>query len=616
MGSLLKKNAIVAAFLLTYSMFSGFAIAASKTESTQKSQTTKQSKVSTPAKTSSETNTVSAPKTTPETKQAGTATTSDKADTTNTSAASSNATNNATAAPAATSTTTAVTPVSSTTTTPATTTEPTTLKAVDSSNRPVEPLIDGYYPAYPPTKPVSGFHPEVVARGEYLAKMGDCIACHTDVKAGTPAFAGGLPINTPFGTFYSPNITPDKETGIGNWTEEDFIRALKEGRDPHGRNYFPVFPYIYFSKMTDDDARALYAYFMSIPPVNQKNKSLPFPFNVPGSRFALWGWNLLFFFPDDNAVVYEADKSPLWNRGKYIVDSLGHCSMCHTPLNIFGAPKGRFYLTGTFIDGYWAPNITKYGLRSVSRYEVADVFAHGQLINRAGPVAGPMAEVNHNSLSYLTDEDRLAIATYLKTVTSDEPLGVPASESQPTIKRGKQVYVNACIICHQRGEMGAPLIGNGAGWYERLKARGLTGLYRHAINGFNSMPVRGACVTCSDNDVISAVDYILNASLSRSQWQDLETGGASKYPANGKDIYNENCAMCHNDGKQGAPKLGDKAVWAPIIEKNIDVLVENTMTGAYHPKNGGCKECTTGEILEAIKYMVSQSKSEGNYSLW
>lgn len=480
----------------------------------------------------------------------------------------------------------------------------------------IEPLIDGYYPAYPPTAPTEGDQQELVKRGEYLAKMGDCIACHTNVKGKTPAFAGGLPINTPFGTFYSPNITPDKETGIGNWTEKDFIRALKEGRDPQGRNYFPVFPYVYFSKMTDDDARALYAYFMSIPAVKQKNKPLPFPFGVPGARFSLWGWNLLFFFPEDNDVPYDPQHSPAWNRGKYIVDTLGHCSMCHTPLNIFGAPKNRYYLTGGFIDGFWAPNITHYGLRSASRYEVADVFGKNQLINRAGPVAGPMAEVNHNSLSNLTEDDRVAIATYLKTVVSEEPLGVEPSESQPTLKRGKQVYVNACIICHQEGKMGAPLNGDGANWYRRLKASGLTGLYRHAIQGYNSMPVRGACVTCSDNDIIAATDYILNQSLSRSQWQDLATGRAAKYPSNGKQVYEENCSMCHNEGKQGAPKIGDKAIWQPIIAKNMDVLIEQTVNGEYHPKNGGCKHCTTDEVIEAIKYMVSQSKTEGNYSLW
>ncbi len=480
----------------------------------------------------------------------------------------------------------------------------------------IEPLIDGFYPTYPATSPATGAQQDLIQRGEYLAKMGDCIACHTNVKGGTGAFAGGLPLETPFGTFYSPNITPDKETGIGNWTEKDFIRALKDGRDPKGRNYFPVFPYIYFSKMTDDDARALYAYFMSIPPIKLQNKALPFPFGVPGARFSLWGWNLLFFFPEDNSIEYDADQSPEWNRGKYIVDTLGHCSMCHTPLNIFGAPKNRYYLTGSFIDGYWAPNITKYGLASATHSQVADVFKGNQLINNAGPVAGPMAEVNHNSLSHLTEADRLAIATYLKTVVSEEPLGLSPSNMPPTLARGKQVYLKACIICHQDNKMGAPIIGDAANWYMRLKGSGLTGLYRHVIHGYNSMPVKGACVTCSDNDIISSVDYILNRSLTRAQWTDLKKGGPEKFPSNGANIYNENCAVCHTEGKLGAPKLGDKQVWQPLIAQNMDVLIKNTINSKDHLKNGGCEQCTTDEVIEAIKYMVSQSKTEGNFSLW
>lgn len=490
------------------------------------------------------------------------------------------------------------------------------LQAETVPNKPIEPVMDEYYPAYPPTAQATGQQQDLIQRGEYLAKMGDCISCHTNMKSGTAAYAGGLPLETPFGTFYSPNITPDKETGIGTWSEEDFIRAVKEGRDPKGRNYFPVFPYIYFSKMTDDDARALYAYFMSIPAVKQKNKSLPFPFGVPGARFSLWGWNFLFFFPENNPLSYESDKSSEWNRGKYIVDSLGHCGMCHTPLNVFGGPKTRYYLTGAFIDGYWAPNITKYGLESASHAEVVNVFKEGQLINNAGPVAGPMAEVNHNSLVYLTDADRMAIATYLKTVESEEQIAVTPSNEPPSLSRGKQIYMEACLLCHQDGKMAAPIIGDSANWYMRLKDSGLTGMYRHAINGFNSMPVKGACVMCSDNDVISSVDYILNKSLTRSQWIDLKKGGVKKYPANGVNIYNENCAVCHNEGKQGAPKMGDKQVWSALIAKNMDVLIGNTLDSKNHPKNGGCKQCTTNEVIEAIKYILSQSKTEGNYSLW
>lgn len=487
--------------------------------------------------------------------------------------------------------------------------------AANQSNEHIEPLLDGYYRQYPPTAAASGTQEALIKKGEYLAKIGDCLACHTNVKGGTPAFAGGLPIDTPFGTFYSPNITPDKKTGIGNWSEEDFIRALKKGRDPQGRNYFPVFPYVYFANVTDDDARALYTYFMNIPAVELQNKPLPFPFGVPGARFTLWGWNFLFFFPNSE-LQYSANQSPEWNRGQYIVDGLGHCSMCHTPLNAFGAPKGRFYLTGGFIDGFWAPNITKLGLDSASDNEVINVFAKGELINNAGPVAGPMAEVNHNSLGYMTKEDHLAIATYLKTVVSEEYLGIPPSNEPPTLRRGKQVYVSSCVICHQDGKMSAPLIGNSANWYARLKSSGLTGLYRHAIHGYNSMPVKGACVTCSDNDIVASVDYILNESLSRSQWLDVKSGNAEKFPANGKDVYNENCSVCHNEGKLKAPKIGDTTAWKPLVAQNIDVLIEQTINGKHHPKNGGCKHCSSKEVIDAIKYMVGQSTTEGNYMLW
>ncbi|MDP3561795.1 MAG: c-type cytochrome [Legionellaceae bacterium] len=476
------------------------------------------------------------------------------------------------------------------------------------------PLIDGYYPAYPETKAGTPEEEELIQRGEYLAKMGDCISCHTNVKGNTPAYAGGLSIATPFGTFYSPNITPDKETGIGGWTEQNFIQALKHGRDPSGSNYFPVFPFVYFANVTDEDARALYAYFMSIPPVKQKNKALPFPFNVPGARFTLWGWDLLFFYP--NTLFKEDPKqSAAWNRGKYIVDGLGHCSMCHTPLNPLGSPKARNYLTGGFVDGYWAPNITKLGLADATPEEIANIFVSNQLLNKS-PVAGPMAEVNHNSLKYLTESDRVAIGVYLKTVESEEPLGLPPSDAPPTLSRGKQVYLSSCIICHQNGEMAAPIIGNGPNWYRRLKTSGLAGLYKNVLDGYNSMPIKGACVTCSDNDVIAAVDYILNQSLSRSERLDLAAYGAKKFPTRGKRLYDEHCSVCHSTGKSGAPVIGDKKAWQPLIKKNIDVLVTNTINGDKHPKQGGCAECSTGEIMDAIKYMVNQSKTDGDYSLW
>jgi cytochrome c5 len=379
-----------------------------------------------------------------------------------------------------------------------------------------EILKNGYYPEYPPTLATDAKQAEKIKRGEYLSKMGDCIACHTNTDNNTPAFAGGLPIVTPFGTFYSPNITPDRKTGIGTWTEEDFVRALKEGRDPEGRNYFPVFPFVYFANISDEDARDLYAYFMSIPAVEQKNTPLPFPFNVPGARLSLWGWKFLFFYPNE-PIKEDPTKSKEWNRGNYIVNGPGHCSMCHTPLSPLGAPIQRYFLTGGFIDGYWAPNITKAGLEGIDEEEIAKVFSHDLLLNNAGPVAGPMADVNNNSLGYLTHEDHLAIAVYLKTVVSEERLGVPGSNAKPSLMRGRQVYLSSCIECHQRGEMSAPIIGNGESFAKRLHDSGLAGLYTHVIKGYNSMPLKGACVTCSDNDIISAVDYLLDKSLNRSQ---------------------------------------------------------------------------------------------------
>ena len=477
-------------------------------------------------------------------------------------------------------------------------------------------LHDGYYPEYPPTQSRDAEHEELVKKGEYLSKMGDCISCHTDVKQKTPAYSGGLPIATPFGTFYSPNITPDKETGIGNWSKEDFRRALKEGKNPKGQNYFPVFPFVYFANITDEDIDALYAYFMSIPAVHKENMSLPFPFSIPGARFTLLGWDLLFFYPNQTETLEVATKSDAWNRGRYIVDGLGHCSMCHTPLNPLGSPKKRYYLTGGFIENYWAPNITKQGLITATHHEVADVFASNMLLHNAGPVAGPMAEVNHNSLKYLSLSDRLAISTYLKDVKSDEYLGVPGSKEHPSLRRGREVYLSSCNICHQDGKMSAPIIGNGESWKHRLEQSGLPVLYKHAIQGFNSMPIKGACVTCSNNDIISAVDYILEKSLNRSERLSLTQKKNPPKVTSGKEVYTNNCAKCHNTGKNGAPTLGNKKQWKPLMKQNFDVLVENSTKGDKHPKNAGCPKCSTTEIIDAIKYMIRESDTNGDYLLW
>ncbi len=484
-----------------------------------------------------------------------------------------------------------------------------------------EVLLELIYPKYPPVDYGDGEQVDLIRKGEYLTKAGDCIACHTNTPQNEAAFAGGLPMHTPFGTFYTPNITMDPQTGIGHWTKEDFIRAMKHGKDPKGRNYFPVFPYVYFNKLSDDDVLAIWAYLQAIPAVNRENTKddVPFPFNW---RFLQYGWKLLYFYPYTGEFEYDPGKSSRWNRGAYLVEGLGHCSMCHTPINPLGGSKRKYYLTGGFIDGYWAPNISEYGLGKASVFEVADVFKDNKLLNRAGRVAGPMSEVNHNSLGHLTEEDRLAIATYLKSVDSQQPIRVYPSDAPPSLKRGRQVYINACVICHQEGQAGAPLIGAGqqGTWALRLR-NGIEDLYRHTIQGYNNMPIKGACVTCSDNDIISAVDYMIYKSLTRAQWQELQNDKKIAKPtltkADGKLIYEENCAVCHAKGDLGAPIVGDQETWEFLLQKNMDMLILNTITGlGSMPAKGGCLYCDTSEIIAAVKYMVQESTDQGDYTLW
>jgi len=475
----------------------------------------------------------------------------------------------------------------------------------------------GVYPDYPKLTVGTGKKAELIKRGEYLAIAGDCIACHTNAAQDGKPYAGGLPMKTPFGTFYTPNITPDKETGIGDWTFKDFVRAMHNGKNPQGANYFPVFPYIYFNRVSTQDLRAMWAYLQAVPPVRQKNRdnAVPFPFNV---RFAQYTWKIMYFYPNDGQFKYNSNQSRQWNRGKYLVNGLGHCSMCHTPLTFMGGPKLKYYLTGAFINGFWAPNITRYGLITASRIQIVDVFKKGELINEAGPVAGPMAEVNHDSLQFLTNKDLLAIATYLKSVKTQEPLRVGIDAKASWEARGKQVYYAACHICHQEGQVGAPRIGDTGNWQLRLSQRGLATLYRHAINGFNQMPVKGSCVSCSDKDIEAAVDYLIDSSLTPQQVRQARSVKPRPKATvlNGKEIYTQYCAVCHDKGALGAPRLGDKQAWMPILDQNFDVLISNTLKGSHKmPPRGGCKNCTTSEVIAAIKYMAQES-SDNDYSLW
>ena len=249
-------------------------------------------------------------------------------------------------------------------------------------------------------------------RGEYLVRAGGCFSCHT--AAGGQKLAGGRALATPFGTFYSPNITPDPETGIGRWTDTQFLRALREGVRPDGMNYFPVFPYPSFTGITDSDALAIKAYLFSLPAVRQQNRphEVPFPFSW---RFLQTGWKLLFFTP--GPFQPGLDRSAAYNRGAYLVTALAHCGECHTPRNLLGAMRSGQRLAGTpdGPDGQLVPNITPDPATGIGKWEKGDIveLLRTGTTPEQSKVKGAMRETVQDGLKYLSDGDLEAIADYL-----------------------------------------------------------------------------------------------------------------------------------------------------------------------------------------------------------
>jgi cytochrome c5 len=449
-------------------------------------------------------------------------------------------------------------------------------------------------------------------RGEYLAKAGDCIACHTRPD-GKP-FAGGVPIVTPFGSVYPPNITPDKETGIGSWTAAEFDAAMRHGISADGSYLLPVFPYTFYNKLTKQDVLDIKAYMDKVPAVHEKNRALdmPFPFNV---RILQSFWRFMFFDFYKGEFVPDPDKSAEWNRGAYLVEGLGHCAMCHTPVNALGSWQREYNLTGATIDGYRAPNISASRLKDVPTEKVLEVFLQDKTL-QGGKVQGPMLEVNRDSLHYMTVADLTAIVTYLKTVESKMP---PAPDNGTGEKAGKAIYTQYCAGCHTMGGGGAPKLGDATKW-EPLVKLGMEPLYANAIKGVGGMPPKGNCDTCTDNQVKFAVDYIVKQSHGKGG---AAASAAAVNPAQtltslakGKHIYEEVCSICHANGQLGAPRLGDKAAWAPLLQENIDVLVRRATNGYKgHPAKGACYLCSDADIISAVKYMAQESGTR-NYQLW
>lgn len=303
-----------------------------------------------------------------------------------------------------------------------------------------------------------------VSRGEYLARAADCIACHTVPETGKP-FAGGLPFKLPFGTIYSSNITADVETGIGGWSDDDFVRAVREGVRKDGKHLYPAFPYTAYTQLSRADVLAIKAYLFTLPKVRQPERpnDLGFPFN---QRWAMGFWNAVFF----RSQRFENDpsRSPQWNAGAYLAGPLGHCAECHTPRNLgFGLKHGEA-LAGAELQGWRAWNITSnetHGIGKWSDEALTQYLRTGHADGHASAM-GPMGEAVAHSLQFLKPEDTAALVAWLRTVPAREgsdpivvdstPKGVvasnaaaPGADVASADSEGQRLFEGACASCHQ-----------------------------------------------------------------------------------------------------------------------------------------------------------------------
>lgn len=358
--------------------------------------------------------------------------------------------------------------------------------------------------------------PELIAHGKALVEAGDCAGCHTADPA--KPFAGGKRIDTPFGAIFAPNLTPDRDTGIGAWRDADFTRALRYGIAPDGSNYYPAFPYPYFTKMTKDDTLAIRAYLATLAPVVNRNKppELRWPF---GYRGLMRLWNAMYFKPG----LFEPDqsKSAAWNRGGYLVTGLGHCGACHTPKNYFGADRDAQALSGNEVGGWFAPRLdgaVRTGLKSWSEEDIAEYLQSGR--NAKSHAGGPMAEVVVNSTAKMSDADVRAIAIYLKSLPSTRRETIVTPPDDAEMKAGQAVYAKLCIACHEADGSGAPRIYPPLPGNALLQSNNPSSTLRLILDGAhtvttprapNTGEMPGYAKQLSDDEIAAVTNYIRNS---------------------------------------------------------------------------------------------------------
>jgi mono/diheme cytochrome c family protein len=362
--------------------------------------------------------------------------------------------------------------------------------------------------------------PALIAKGRYLATVGDCAACHT--TQGGIAFAGGRALATPFGNVTAPNITPDRATGLGDWSFEDFWQALHSGKGRHGELLYPVFSYTSYTKVHRDDALAIFAYLQSLPTMSNPASplGLTFPYNV---RNSLKAWRALYF--KEGEYQPEPSRSASWNRGAYLVQGLGHCNECHIARDALGGARDDAALSGGQIpeQNWYAPDLSTQahgGLQGWSEQDIVDLLKTGK--SSRGTAFGPMAEVVARSTQYIQDDDLRSIAEYLRSLPP-RPAGKPVDlpfDTKALASRGADVYEKQCADCHGKNGKGVagvypPLDGNSS----VNEPTGINATRVVLLGGFppatqgNARPysMPPFAQQLNDADVAAVVTYIRNA---------------------------------------------------------------------------------------------------------
>lgn len=355
-----------------------------------------------------------------------------------------------------------------------------------------------------------------IQRGRYLARVADCAACHDGVN-GAP-FAGGRPIMTPFGAVLAPNITPDAGTGIGNWSDSQFDRAVRAGRMPDGSRLYPAMPYPYYTKMPPTDVLAIRAYLNTISPVNNAVTAdqLPFPFKM---RSLMAVWDALYFKEGEYAA--NPSKSSAWNRGAYLIEGPGHCGACHTPKSSLGGDKLDHAYQGYTLQNWFAPDITDdedTGLGRWSSHDIVEYLKGGH--NAYAAASGPMGEEVVDSSSQWTGEDLQAIAEYLKGLPAQSASSRRVSADDPVMKAGAAIYWDACSACHKADGTGIAYLFPDIAHAPSVASRDPTTLIRVVLQGAKTaatteeptapqMPAFGWQLT--DVQVAAVTTYIRNS---------------------------------------------------------------------------------------------------------